>query len=150
MGRKNCNGFGIEKKKMQNVSHTKAENGDLRRFCSASANSIGYNDGFVNALMSDKKERVESKMARALTENQMLLAKYLTAIGCEMVVVLDILLELWDEGAVLEMLEFCKNNPNASQAQVMKASSEIASGIDREKKRKRMKRQRVKRRKMRW
>lgn len=30
---------------------------------------------FVNASMVDKKERVESKMARVLTENQMLLAK---------------------------------------------------------------------------
>ena len=68
-------------------------------------------------------------MEEVLTENQDLLAGYLAAVGCEDLAVILMITELWDEDAVLEMLEFCKNHPDASQAQLLKASSEISSRI---------------------
>jgi len=71
-------------------------------------------------------------MSKVLTENQMLLTRYLRAVGCEKLAVIVMILELWDEDAVLEMLEFCKNNPDASQAQLLQASSEISSRIIKE------------------
>ena len=37
------------------------------------------------------------------------------------------ILELWDEEAVVEMLEFCHDNPDASQAQLLEMSSKISS-----------------------
>ena len=71
-------------------------------------------------------------MPRVLTENQMLLTEYLAAIGCEDLAVIVMVLELQDEEATLEMLEFCASNPNATQAQLLKASSEISSRIKRQ------------------
>lgn len=71
-------------------------------------------------------------MPRVLTENQMLLTEYLAAIGREDLAVIVMVLELQDEEATLEMLEFCASNPNATQAQLLKASSEISSRIKRQ------------------
>lgn len=71
-------------------------------------------------------------MPRVLTENQMLLTEYLAAIGCEDLAVIVMVLELQDEEATLEMLEFCASNPNTTQAQLLKASSEISSRIKRQ------------------
>lgn len=63
------------------------------------------------------------------TENRRLLTRYLGAVGCDTLAGLLIVTELWDEDAVLEMLEFCKNHPDANQEQLLKASSEISSRI---------------------
>ena len=71
-------------------------------------------------------------MSNVLTENQRLLVRYLTAVGCEKIEVILMITELWDEDAVLEMLEFCKSNPNASRAQLLRASSEISSRYEQE------------------
>ena len=71
-------------------------------------------------------------MSNVLTKNQRLLARYLTAVGCEKIAVILMITELWDEDAVLEMLEFCRNNPNASQAQLLKVSSVISSRYEQE------------------
>ncbi len=71
-------------------------------------------------------------MSNVLTENQKLLARYLTAVDCEKIAVILMITELWDEDAVLEMLEFCRDNPNASQAQLLKASSAISSRYEQE------------------
>ena len=70
-------------------------------------------------------------MAKVLTENQSLLTRCLAAVGCETVAVMLMVTELWDEDAVLEMLEFCASNPNATQEQLLKASAEIAAKISR-------------------
>jgi hypothetical protein len=70
-------------------------------------------------------------MAKVLTENQVLLTSYLAAVGCEKLAVIVMVTELWSEDAVLEMLEFCASNPDASQAQLLKASAEIAARIER-------------------
>ena len=65
-------------------------------------------------------------MAEVLTENQELLTSYLAAVGCSTLAVLVMVTELWDENAVLEMLEYCASHPDANQAQLLKASSEIS------------------------
>ena len=66
-------------------------------------------------------------MARVISENQSMLTRYLAAVGCTKLAVLTMVTELWDEDATLEMLEYCASNPNATQAQLLKASSEISS-----------------------
>ena len=71
-------------------------------------------------------------MAKVLTKNQQLLTSYLAAVGCEKLAVLLMITELWSEEAVLEMLEFCASNPDATQEQLLKASSEISSRIQTE------------------
>lgn len=71
-------------------------------------------------------------MERVLTENQTMLTRYLAAVGCEDLAVVVMVLELQDEEATLEMLEFCASNPNATQAQLLKASSEISSKFKRQ------------------
>ena len=74
-------------------------------------------------------------MARVISENQSLLTKYLAAVGCTKLAILVMATELWDEEATLEMLEYCASNPNATQKQLLEASSEIASKIKRTKRR---------------
>ena len=66
-------------------------------------------------------------MKEVLTENQRIMTRYLASIGCDMLTTFTILTDLWDEEAVLEMLQFCKDNHPASQAQLLKASSRIYS-----------------------
>ena len=66
-------------------------------------------------------------MARVISENQSMLTRYLAAVGCEKLAVLVMVTELQDEDATLEMLEYCASNPDATQAQLLKASSEISS-----------------------
>ena len=56
-----------------------------------------------------------------------MLAGYLAAVGCQTEAVLLMVAELWDERATIEMLEFCADNPKASQAQLLEASSKISS-----------------------
>ena len=71
-------------------------------------------------------------MGKILTENQSLLTRYLAAVGCESLAVMVMITELWDKDAVLEMLEFCASHPDATQDELLNASSKIASKIRRE------------------
>ena len=66
-------------------------------------------------------------MEQILTENQSLLAEYLSAVGCQKLAVLLMITELWEEEATIEMLEYCRDHPHADQAELLKASSEISS-----------------------
>ena len=66
-------------------------------------------------------------MAKVLTENQELLAGYLTAIGCDKGAVFRIVFNVWEEEATLEMLEFCRKNHPADKAQLLEMSSKIFS-----------------------
>ena len=66
-------------------------------------------------------------MAKVLTENQELLAEYLVAIGCSKGTVFRIVTDLWDEEAVIEMLEFCRDNHPAPEAVLLEMSSKIYS-----------------------
>ena len=71
-------------------------------------------------------------MARVLTENQSGMIGYLTAVGCDKGTVFKILFNVWDEMATIEMLEFCRDNQNASPAELLKKSSEISLKYPRE------------------
>ena len=64
-------------------------------------------------------------MAKVLTENQSLLTRYLAAVGCDKGAVFEIMLKLWHEEAIIEMLEFCREHHPASQAELLEASSKI-------------------------
>ena len=66
-------------------------------------------------------------MPKVLTENQSLLARYLFAIGFNLGMVSRVLTDTWDEDATIDMLEFCHDNPDASQAQLLEMSSKISS-----------------------
>ena len=66
------------------------------------------------------------KMPSIMTENQALLAEYLLIVGCGMAEAFKIISDLWEAKATLEMLQFCKENPNATPAELLKMSSEIS------------------------
>lgn len=66
-------------------------------------------------------------MSKIISENQRLLTRYLAAVGCPKSNIIHISLTLWEEDEVLEMLEFCARNPDASPAQLLKVCSEISS-----------------------
>lgn len=66
-------------------------------------------------------------MGGVLSENQHMLAGYLTAVGCQVEAVLLMVAELWDEDATIEMLEFCADHPTASQAELLAASAKISA-----------------------
>ena len=65
-------------------------------------------------------------MEEVLSKNQRLLMRYFGAVGCGQLESIVMMLELWDEEATLEMLEYCASHRGADQAQLMKASSEIS------------------------
>ena len=65
-------------------------------------------------------------MPRIMTENQALLAEYLLIVGCSMAEAFKITMNTWDEMATIEMLEFCRDNRNATPAELLKKSSEIS------------------------
>ena len=71
-------------------------------------------------------------MPRVMSENQMLLLRYLLEVGVSKSNAVGISIDLWEEEATLEMLAYCSENPNASQAQLLKASSEISSNFKRQ------------------
>lgn len=66
-------------------------------------------------------------MDMVLTENQMLLTEYLAAVGCETLAVMVMVTRVWEEEETLEMLQYCKDHPDADQAELLKASSKIYS-----------------------
>ena len=63
---------------------------------------------------------METLMAREL------LTVYLAAIDCPKAVVWHIVTELWEEKAAMELLEFCDNNRDATQAELLEMSSKIS------------------------
>ena len=60
-------------------------------------------------------------MAEVLSEHRKLLIRYLAAIGCKKSTIWQItMLDLEDELAILDMLQFCKeNHPNLSEEQLL-------------------------------
>ena len=62
-----------------------------------------------------------------LPENLKLLIKYLLAIGCPKSVVYIVTANLRNEVSILHMLQFCKEHPDASPEEIIKASSKISS-----------------------
>ena len=67
-------------------------------------------------------------MARVLSENRELLTGYLAAIGCQNSTIWQItMLDLEEEEAIAEMLQFCKeNHPHLSETRLLETSSEIS------------------------
>ena len=66
-------------------------------------------------------------MARVLTENQRMLTGYLAAVGCKRSTIVRIISETWEADKTIKMLEFCRANPNATEAELLKTSYEISS-----------------------
>ena len=67
-------------------------------------------------------------MARVISEEREVLTGYLAAIGCKESTMWQIvMLDLEREEAVLEKLQFCKeNHPNLSEAKLLEMSSKIS------------------------
>lgn len=66
-------------------------------------------------------------MENKLTENQKLLARYLSAVGCESAMALYMIMELWEEEETIKMLNYCADNLDASPAELLKACYKISS-----------------------
>ena len=66
-------------------------------------------------------------MQEVMTENQRLLIRYLIASGYSEATVWKIVMGLWDEEAVIEMLRFCVEHQDATQAELLEAYSKIYS-----------------------
>ena len=64
-------------------------------------------------------------MARVLTENQRMLTGYLAAVGCKTATIVRIISETWEADDTIKMLEFCRDNPNATEEQLSGMSSKI-------------------------
>ncbi len=64
-------------------------------------------------------------MENIFTKNQMLLIRYLAVTGCSGIEGLYIMTRLGTGKAVIEMLEFCRDNLNASREELIEASSKI-------------------------
>ena len=62
-----------------------------------------------------------------MTENQKMLARYLKAVGCDAASIVRIIEQTWEEDKTIAMLEFCRDNPDASPAELFAMSSTIAS-----------------------
>lgn len=65
-------------------------------------------------------------MARVLSKNQVLLKGYLKEVGCKMSTMVRIISETWDEDKTIKMLEFCRDNPKATEEELLKRSYEIS------------------------
>ena len=68
-------------------------------------------------------------MKEVLSKNRELLMSYLAVIGCQKHTIWHItMIDLETEEAILEMLQFCKDNhPNLSEAELLEMSSKISS-----------------------
>ncbi|MBO5452736.1 MAG: hypothetical protein J6A69_02090 [Clostridia bacterium] len=66
-------------------------------------------------------------MEKVLTENQRMLAGYLVAVGCSRATATRIIFNTWEPDQTIKMLEFCHDNPNATEAQLLEMSSKISS-----------------------
>ena len=71
-------------------------------------------------------------MAKVLTENQVLLKGYLKEIGCSMATIVKVIFDTWGEDNTIKMLEFCRDNPNATEAELSEMSSRIYSQNNKE------------------
>ena len=67
-------------------------------------------------------------MAEVLSKYRITLIRYLVAIGCKRSTIWQItMLDLEEEEAILDMLQFCKeNHPNLSEAKLLEMSSKIS------------------------
>ena len=64
---------------------------------------------------------------RVLSENQQLLARYLSAAGCSFIASLKIGLDVWEPEETIEMLQFCKDNHGrATERDFVAAAEEIS------------------------
>lgn len=64
-------------------------------------------------------------MARVLTENQRMLTGYLIAVGCKKSTTVRIISQVWEPDKTIKMLEFCRDNPNATEEELSNAASKI-------------------------
>lgn len=64
-------------------------------------------------------------MARVLTENQRMLTGYLIAVGCKMSTVVRIISETWEPWQTIKMLEYCRDNPSATEEELSAMSLKI-------------------------
>ncbi|MBQ9986457.1 MAG: hypothetical protein IJP38_09145 [Oscillospiraceae bacterium] len=71
-------------------------------------------------------------MEEIFTPNQELLIHHLVAVGCDLGRVLRIVYEVWEEHEVIQMLEFCRDNPQASPQELLSASLKISPPEDEE------------------
>ena len=60
-----------------------------------------------------------------LTGRQKRLIKYLSAIGCDLGTTFEILMNVWYEDALTEMIDFCLDNHPSNSEELLEASSEI-------------------------
>ena len=67
-------------------------------------------------------------MSRIISKERSLLTRYLASIGCNKAVTWQIvMLDLEEEAAICEMLQFIKeNHPNISEAKLLEMSSKIS------------------------
>ena len=67
-------------------------------------------------------------MAEVLSKYRSILTRYLAAIGCTNSTIWQItMLDLEEEEAILDMLQFCKeNHPNLSEEQLLEKSLQIS------------------------
>lgn len=61
-------------------------------------------------------------MAKVMTENQRMLTGYLAAVGCKKSTIVKIISETWEADKTIKMLEFCRDNPNASEEELSNAA----------------------------
>lgn len=109
------------------VYYLEAADGQLMRVPESKLNEFQAINRSLMAKQKQNEVQQQNEMEEVMTDNQRLLTRYLAAVGCEKGVVFSIVLELWDEDEVIEMLQYCKENPNASQTQLLRMSSEISS-----------------------
>ncbi len=67
------------------------------------------------------------------SDNKDLLRNYLIEIGCDKMAVAVITMRLWNENAVNEMLEFCRDHPDATENELLQASDDISLKYEDEK-----------------
>ena len=58
-------------------------------------------------------------MARVMSDNQVILAKYLLTVGCTPSEMIEITYSVWEEDKTIKMLEFCRDNPIASPDELL-------------------------------
>ena len=73
-------------------------------------------------------------MAEVLSENRRILTRYLAAIGCKRSTIWQItMIDLESELAILDMLQFCKeNHPNLSEEMLLEQAYKISMNYERD------------------
>ena len=73
-------------------------------------------------------------MARVMTENQRMLTGYLIAVGCKKSTTVRIISQVWEADKTIKMLEFCRDNPNASEEELSNVALSISLDFSNDKK----------------